>query len=367
MMSHGSIPEIYFAGFSYLGDSQYISSSYPFTSAINRKIDGAYYLDRHSLASLKSVRPEFFVMNISELANIDNENQLTMTLAISSETSSVERIGEKYKLWLQVIAQVFVFDFKKMKIVANHPIVVTYSEIYSESPTDVVIEDAFRANFYSENNNGVFSEFARIAATLKPINSLRNTMQVENVFIDEAVRNQLSNSVSERMFAQKTGEMFTQFLSANQKIIMLPFVKGHAIGNKLAGKFSDGKSYMVELPEADFLIDINVTHFVKKLHDSALSGDSWVYAARSHFKFYEPLSKNIIFEESLFNGSTKVVPKSQSIVDDWPAYQETLFVLFDKFTKQISSPNRQWLETHAKSAHKYKDLLKLKEVVDSCR
>ncbi|MFT5571061.1 MAG: hypothetical protein ACI9RP_003120, partial [Cyclobacteriaceae bacterium] len=39
----------------------------------------------------------------------------------------------------------------------------------------------------------------------------------------------------------------------------------------------------------------------------------------------------------------KEIPVSQTIVDDWSAFQESLFAFFYHFTVQVSSPSKKWV------------------------
>lgn len=358
--------EIFYAGVSYLGDSQYITKSYPFTSKINENLEGQFVLDKLTREIVKQTNNPLYSVNTNSLADLNNENQLTMTLAISSESTSIEQIDDSHRLWIQVLAQVFIFDFKKMQIVANQPIALSYVEVYPEAPSEELILNVFREQFFSQNSLGML-ELSNALSRLKLNNSGKNTVQVASVKISDAALQVITTTATPKEISQKAGENFTQFLSSNQGITMLPFVKGHAVGNKLAGKFSDGRVYSLELPEPDYAIDIEVTHFVKKIHDTKSAGTSWIYVARGRFRFYEPLSGQNIFEEYLFNGITKIIPASQKNIVEWPVYQESLFLLFDQFTKQIDIPDRNWLSIHAQSSDKFKELKKLKEVIESCR
>lgn len=359
--------EVFYAGVSYLGDSQYIEESYPFISKINQSHNGVFALDKLTRDLVNKVENPYFTINTRTLADLNNESQLTMTLAISSETSSVEHINDVHRLWIQVLAQVFIFDFKKMQIIANEPIALSFVEIYQEAPSEAQILEIYEKQFFSSSQTGLLQGFSETLARLKPNTAVKNTLQVTSVTLSDSVQESIPQTIQTLQVQQKIGESFTQFLTSNQGVTMLPYVKGHAIGNKLAGKFSDGRVYMLELPEPDYAIDLELTHLVKKKHDEKAAGASWIYVARSRFKFYEPLSGKTIFDDYLFNGITKVIPITQQSVDEWPVYQESLYLLFDKFTKQISNPNRGWLKTHAQSSDKYKEFIKLKEMVESCR
>lgn len=140
--------EIFYAGVSYLGDSQYITKSYPFTSKINENLEGQFVLDKLTREIVKQTNNPLYSVNTNSLADLNNENQLTMTLAISSESTSIEQIDDSHRLWIQVLAQVFIFDFKKMQIVANQPIALSYVEVYPEAPSEELILNVFREQFF---------------------------------------------------------------------------------------------------------------------------------------------------------------------------------------------------------------------------
>jgi hypothetical protein len=358
---------VFFAGFSYLGESSYIDKNYPYTSLINSIADNGYYLDQLLREEMTEVKPDFFTLNLSSLANSKNESHYVLTLSISSETTSIEKIDNKYKLWIQVLAQVFIFDYSGMKIVANKPVNVAYSELFSAMPGKEKVLNIYKNRIYNSKSGGLFASYKTILQTLNPVGKTGNTIQVLNVTVAEDAALVIPLELGVELVRQRIGESFTQFLSTNQSVNMLPYVKGHAIGNKLAGRYSDGMMFMLELPEPDFAFDISVSHWLKQLYSESTAGSSWIYVSRANFKFYEPLSEHIFFEEFLFNGATKVVPISQSILDEWPAYQETMNVLFDKFTKQISNPTREWLKIHARSTEKLKEFNELKKVIETCK
>lgn len=359
--------EVFFAGFSYLGESEQITENFPFTQRINVSENGVYYLDRVAGEIVRRSNASNLNINSSGLADINNENHLTLTLSISSETTSVEKIDNKYKLWVQVFTQLFLFDYSNMKIVGNSPIFVDYVAVFDSMPTGQDIENIFRQVIFHPDNGEIFKQLKIKVSELDYNEKLGNSIQVLNIEIEDSPLGMIPESYTANAVKNRLGELFTHFLSSNQGVNVLPYIKGHAVGNKLAGRYSDGKVFMLELPEPDFAFDIRVTHWLKQLYSESNAGSAWIYVARANFKFYEPLSQKVFFEEFLLNGATKIVPASQSIIDEWPSYVESTNVLFDKFTKQISNPSRDWLKTHARSTANFKQFNEMKKVIETCR
>ena len=192
-------------------------------------------------------------------------------------------------------------------------------------------------------------------------------MQVAKVTIRESVVEKILGHISKQDLSQSIGQAFTRYLSVNQSVSVLPYTIGHAIGNKLAGRYANGEVYMMELPETDFSIDIELIGLKKKKYSENAAGIAWIYATQAKFRFYEPLTNETIFDEKLFNAATKKVPSSQLTVNDWHSYNETLIALFDKFTIAMSDPDKKWLKSHSGNTDGYSEMKELKKVVFQCR
>jgi hypothetical protein len=66
------------------------------------------------------------------------------------------------------------------------------------------------------------------------------------------------------------------------------------------------------------------------------------------------------------------VPVTQTEVDDWAAFQESLFALFDKFSKEINDTDKKWAQkTTGSKKNDVKLVLKefdqFKKILDKCR
>ena len=67
------------------------------------------------------------------------------------------------------------------------------------------------------------------------------------------------------------------------------------------------------------------------------------------------------------NAAVKEVPISQSSVDDWSAYQESLFSFFDQFSREISKPSKKWLGKVTKVKNASKQLKAFNNILNKSR
>ena len=203
-------------------------------------------------------------------------------------------------------------------------------------------------------------------------------------------------------FKQEVGLTITSMLSTELKMPILPFIDEGQDIYTIKTRFSDSSIKNLKLPESDFDIDIEIKAFNKKKIDSNNIEEQWLYAFQSNFKFYEPLSETIYFEDTLIGYEYKQFPKSYiKQANDFQIYLEVisyfyrdLALSFDainnikKIQKQsallqkddnnISSTGFNWASSSVlqdwymtRSKLKYKDikdmLVQTKEKINQCR
>jgi hypothetical protein len=310
-----------------------------------------------------------FDLKLNELATTDNENSLAFTLALQNELTSIEKIGDNYKLLIQIDAQLLFFNYNTMTIAASYPVRIQLTDVKSSFPSEDAIQKRYRKVLLESTSINLFEEATKTLSTINLQSSYANTIQVVNSNIsDKAFELASDKSIQYRRYlTEYFAQSFSQALSTNQSISVLPYIKGHAVGNKLAGRYANGGVYSLDVPEPDYAIDLNVMAFKRQLYSEEVAGKSYIYASQAEFRFYEPFTNKTYFQEKLFNGATKVIPASQTSIDHWPAYQESLLVLFDKVTFQLDKPNKKWLKKHSGNHNNFNAFKSLKRIIEKCR
>jgi hypothetical protein len=358
--------DVYYGGFSYLGASSLIEKNFPFSSSLNNVQNGRSAFDRALGDRVRSVEITNFELKLDDFADI-SDDAMAMTLALESEMTSVEKIGGRYKLLILMSAQILLFDYKNMQVVATYPIDVQFNDSLDHKPTREDILQRYETIYFGDSKVNVLSIFIDRIKQIDPKKKYSSHIKVVNVDIKDKLMAKLGEGISRDQLIQLMGQNFTRFLSINQSVSVLPFTKGHAVGSKLAGRYANGEVYMMEIPEPDYAIDIALVGLQKKEFSKNSSGKAYIYATQADFKFYEPLSEEIYYQGKLFNAATKKVPASQSNVFDWPSYSETLAVLFDQLTKTVGKPNKKWFKKHSSNATNFKQFKSIKKVIEQCR
>jgi hypothetical protein len=357
---------VHYGGFSYLGESKLIEENFPYSSSLNVVSNGISAFDAKLVDKVRSVAINNFDLQLGNLADI-KDDAMAMTLALESEITSVEKIGDRYKLLILMSAQILLFDYKNMQVVATYPIDIQFNDVLDRTPTHEDILKRYENIYFGDSSINILNIFVERVQLIDPKKKYSNHLKVVNVSVKDKLISKLGGGVSEDQLIQLMGQNFTRFLSINQDVSVLPFTKGHAIGNKLAGRYANGEVYMMEIPEPDYSIDIELAGLQKKEFSKNSSGIAYIYAAQASFKIYEPLSEEIFYEGKLFNAATKKVPTSQYNVNDWPSYSETLTGLFNQLTKELGNPNKEWFKKHSGNAQNYKEFASIKKVIEKCR
>ena len=357
--------DVYYGGFSYLGEYDLIKKNFPYSESLNTVQNGRSDFDVELSKKIAKIKIKNFNLELG-FADI-SDDVMAMTLALESEITSIEKIGDKYKLLILLSAQILLFDYKNMQVVATYPIDVQFNDSLDHKPTKEDILERYKEIYFGDSKVNVLSIFIDRIQQIDPKKKYSNHIKVVNVKVKNKLMAMLGDGISKDQLIQQIGQSFTRFLSINQSVSVLPFTKGHAVGQKLALRYANGEDYMLDIPEPDYAIDISLVGLKKKEFSKNSSGTAFIYATQAKFKFYEPLSKDIYYKGKLYNAATKKVPTSQSEVDDWPSYSETLVVLFDQVTKAVGKPDKKWFKKHSSNATNFNEFKSIEKVITLCR
>jgi hypothetical protein len=150
-------------------------------------------------------------------------------------------------------------------------------------------------------------------------------------------------------------------------VSLLPYTKGEAIGSKMALRFSNGDTVNLNIPEPDFVLDLTVRGFKKIKAGENRAKIAWVYGSFVRVTLKQPDFDRVYFDIPFKFTVVKEVPVTQKSVDDWSAFQESLFAFFSDFSRQVSDPSKKWLKkvTNAENVpHQFDEFFR---ILNKCR
>jgi hypothetical protein len=364
--------QVYFAGFSFLGEDQFIALNYPHSRALSEiKSGDVSEFDRVLGERMQRVNNPSFSLKFGELAQLgpDSPSALVLAFALDRESVSTEQIGDLHKVMVTLSAEALFVDFRTMAIVATYPVVVRYTDGTRQPPTDDDVRRIVHDLYLGKLGVNIFDDFVETLANVSLNANVANKIQVTDVEIGVEARPflpgyLLADEANAKAFV---AQQFSKALSRNQRIPVLPYVKGQAIGSKMSQRFADGRVYSLAIPKPDYAISLSLSKFKKVDYATSTAGSSFIYGSFLGVKAGIPELGKVYFDATLKYGATKVVSADQKTVEDWPAFEASLLILMEEFTKALTAPKSEWAETYAGNKAVAVDMKTFEEKLQSCR
>lgn len=365
--------DVYFAGFSFIGDNDQNGIRYPVASKlINEKnVNNLSLLDdllRNEVNKLK--RTDLVIKK--EQGKLSSGNSLALSFALNDESIESNKWGGKYLYIYRVVANILVFDFDERKVIADYPVMVQYQDV-TDIPRNSDGHEAVLRKIYTEQNfeQNIFKEWVKRLenVSIKPF--YKEYLQIRSVKLDDGVLELLPEQLKKpNLYETQVAQLLEFQLSTNQSVPLLPFAAGQSITDQDRGmlaKFSDGNTYKLKLPEPAYVIDLLVRPFktVSEVNNGIKQN---AYGSFITMKVSQP-DLNKIYLDSKFKNINYVAysDNSDTQLDTWQAYQTSLRALFSNLTKQISIRNKESLSKITQTPDIDKQLSSLlNEVLKKC-
>jgi len=216
---------------------------------------------------------------------------------------------------------------------------------------------------------GIFTRFATTlagaslpAATSRTLQITRVTLKPEATgSIPEYLRS--ASTVTETWAADLVGEA----LSTRAGVPIVPYAKGYAVGNVMSMRISDGDVYNLKLPKPDYEIGVELSALRKVKYGGAAAGESFIYGSYASLRIEEPLSGKVYMNTALKNGEVKLVPSTQTYVDDFPAFYDSVNGLFVKLAEAIDGRDAKWVKAAAAAPDIDKQINDTRELFKLCK
>ncbi len=343
--------EVALAGMAYSGDAASLAQRFAYSLAYEKSLKAsgkpAYAMLRDAIAQNPPQQLKL-VAQIDELKGRDQA--IAVALVIGSETISVEQLAGLHKLFVLIRAQALFFDFKTMSVVRAYPISFGHIDVFDRPPSEDEIRQRVRGVYEGANGKpGIIGRFGNTLAKATLPTSTSRYLQVARIGIKPEALASIPAYISSNPTVADTwaADLVGEALSTRAGVPIIPYAKGYAVGNVMSMRISDGEVYNLKLPKPDYEISVELSALRKIEYGKAAAGASYIYGSYASMKIEEPVSGKVYMNTALKNGETKLVPVTQTYVDDFPAFYDSVNGLFVKLSEALDGRGNAWVKTAA--------------------
>lgn len=337
---------VYYAGVSFLGDNQYIKSSFPVAMALNKTspqqpraaLDAAFY----ELLSQSANLP--FTLS-PQLGNYKSGPAVAMTLAIERESVSIESFRDYKKVVAEISAQILFFDFQAMRLLASIPVDIARNDVIGLDKPEAQARTSNLTALYQTLNATDETLLSLAVGYIERFGLPKEGVirfKVSDVFFGDKASPIIPKRLQQQALSQVFGQYFTAQLAHLSGLNMIPYTKGYAIGNKMAGRMTNGDVYTLTLPEPDYVFSVNISNFksIEQTHKH-------LFASRVKLEAREATNPDPMVDDYFHAAVAKLVSDKQTYIDDWAAYEDALETLLSDIAQQLSAPQKKWFDSHS--------------------
>jgi hypothetical protein len=343
--------QVNYVGFSYLGNLESQFSGMPLTSQlIKEKKDKSNTVDSAITNKLKETSPKHFDIKF-DLGDIDKGRTIQMSIGISKEIFSEEynSYTKTYNNSIGLFLQIYFFDFKEKNLIAAIPIygeINFISEIKADNNLKLKnLRDFYNDQLIGENNEktGISSKIKEILESFELKEKYRNRIGVTKVDIEDRAKSEIPNNLNLNELKNEFAQSLSAKLSLNQKVNVVPFIEGVAIGGTMKAKFVQSTEiYNISLPKPDFFIELGISNFKKGIAETSDVSEIWQYGSAVSVKIYEPDLNKEYLNDRLIR-VTNIKRAKGTDINHWGKFYYNNQLLFQELTLNISKPNRNWV------------------------
>ena len=360
------------AGLAFAGDAASLEQRFPYSrryeAALAKSGINAYAVIKSAVASAPSEGLQVTTEQIDELKGRDQA--LVTSLVVSSETVSIESFGALRKLFVLIRGQALFFDFKSMAVVRSYPLSFAYIDVFDRDPTEEEIQARVRHVYEGAGGKpGMFARYAAVLAKATVPAQVPRFVKVTKVSMTPDMLATLPAYLKSAPGVAETwaADMVSEAISTRVGVPIVPYTQGYAVGGVMPLRVSDGTVFTLNLPKPDYEIAVDFPAFKKVKFGEAAAGTSYVYGSFANVRIEEPLSGTVYMNAAFKNGEVKVVPATQTFVDDFPAYYDSLNGMFQKLADAVAGRGNSWVKSASATSDIESQILKTKQLLDLCK
>ena len=360
------------AGLAYSGDAASLEQRFPYSREYERELEKSGERAYGRIQANLSVNPsQHLKIEQGMLDELKGRDQAIVTsLVVNSETVSVENFGKLRKLFVLIRGQALFFDFKSMTVVRSYPVSFAFIDVFDHEPTQQEIYTRVKSVYEgAAGKPGIFARYAGVLANATLPTQVPRLLKVTQVKLAADVMQSLPAYLKSEPGMAETwaADMVSEAISTRAGVPLIPYSQGYAVGNVLPMRVADGTVFNLKLPEPDYAITVDLTGLKKVKFGSVAAGESFIYGTYAKFRIEQPLLGSTWLDTALKNGETKVVPSTQTWVDDFPAFYDSWNGMFTRLATAIANKDMSWVKAAAAAPDIEAQISKTNQLIAQCK
>ena len=366
-------PKVAWAGLSLAGDNSKLKTLYPISYQFQERANGLL------MSRLQGKSPAHYELVANNLIDISKGDSLAATLTIDNESVVVRKLAGLHQAVIEVSANVLVFDLdsEEKAVIASFPIGLgPYIETFSTGRPSVdqlnKLVEGYLFGGLSNFGDGLVEVAARSLMDLDIKYRFAAKIGMGEIEISELVKSVMQEDFNndEALMKAYLARQSARLLSNQQNVSVMPYVADGTV-SKMALRFTGQKTtLLLQLPEPDYLFNLNVENFARKLIKENNHEKLYLYAARATLNIEDDFGDQL-FNESIVGFVQKKILQSQTTIDEWAVYRGSLKNLTTQFLNQLSKPDKNWLKQNKFDSTKKnqikRNLSDVAQALEQCR
>ena len=380
-ITHAENINVVYAGFSFSGNYIDKDIGIKYTENIIKNSDEPFNVISKSLLNeIKQTNPKYFNLSF-DYADLNQGNSEAIVMAVTLDNeyyfSEYEPLTKTYINNIQMFFTIMFYNFNTKTLIASIPYDVTMpfltKEKVSNSQITNEIKKFYTVGLKSADDGSIINAFTQVKKILNEYqlkDKYKFRIGVRSITIEDKAISSIPVVFqnNQNTFKNILAQSFAGRLSTHNDVALVPYTEGMAIGAAMKQQFvNSNEIYDIKLPNPEFVIDLTLRGYKKKLAKSSDVENLYWWASFINVTILQPDLNKIYFNENLKNLLKKKIPAQITEIDDWYKFYMSTVQLFDNYSINVSSPDQKWASKSSKNEQLFENMEKLKPLFDKLK
>ena len=336
---------------------------------MQKNIGEKFFLNKIILKSTQEINNDSFKISYDLLENdISEDDQNVLVFALDNEYINFISIPEDKLTRTDIVLNfnIIIFNAKSNFLVASIPLEITKTINSQEKLSKNEIVNELKKIYLNE----VLKRYKSLLANFSLKNKYNNRIGITKVIFEDNAKNYIEKNFDKKdiFIKNRFAKSFGSFLAFNNSIAVVPY-KEDRTSNTIRLTYQD-VTKDIKIPSPDYHIHLTIRGFKSVLFKESNIDSQWIYGSYVNVKIIQPEMEKTYFDENVKNAiniefSKRSIDNKSSF--EWIFFNDSLKMLFDKFSLQTFKLDKKWLKSASKNKKISKNFKKLNEIYTKCK